>query len=597
MAAEQQMLEQGPVDGSDRKVLTCRQRWSRFIRDWPLHDLVRPYVVQAGFYGLYRVGFIQLDWALITALVERWRQETHTFHLAVGESTVTLQDVAVLLGLRIHGDPVTGTCDVHWDDLCEELLGLRPNVESLEGSSLKVTWLRENFLQPPEGADDATVKRYARAYILALVGGALFADKSGSSVQVAFLPLLRDFMVTERLSWGSAALAHLYRELCRASQSGAMEIAGPLTLLQLWAWERLHVGRPGAQFPAQRHIVPEAGNEREAPHDFGDAPVVGAIEEQALPVDPRGCRWKGRFSHTDNPQGGLTLYRDQLDQQKNDQIIWQPYTPEILEKLPPICVADQQIWRTVAPLICFEIVEWHHPDRVLRQFGLRQGIPDTCDTEKELHKIDRRGRHRCNWRRYHAHYIRLWEQREQSIVTAVPNEHPMDYHDPYMEWYRSITHIRNMCSDVLHTIGEEHQLQLIENGEPRALARIRSPPLSAQRRRRASGREYQAMSLPPQPLVAPRLVINAADHEPLQSIQEGASTSNNLSSTSTNLRGQGRGRTRDGGLAMISLAPSSSSMSQPPRFVPQSAGTATTNNRQSQGQGRDRARGGRSRNP
>lgn len=213
--------------------MTCRQRWSRFIRDWPLHDLVRPYVVQAGFYGLYRVGFIQLDWALITALVERWRQETHTFHLAVGESTVTLQDVAVLLGLRIHGDSVTGTCDVHWDDLCEELLGLRPNVESLEGSSLKVTWLRENFLQPPEGADDATVKRYARAYILALVGGALFADKSGSSVQVAFLPLLRDFMVTERLSWGSAALAHLYRELCRASQSGAMEIAGPLTLLQV----------------------------------------------------------------------------------------------------------------------------------------------------------------------------------------------------------------------------------------------------------------------------------------------------------------------------------------------------------------------------
>lgn len=163
---------------------------------------------------------------------------------------------------------------------------------------------------------------------------------------------------------------------------------------------------------------------------------------------------------------------------------------------------------------------------------------------------------------------------------------------------QSLIDIRNMCSDVLHTIGEEHQLQLIENGEPRALARIRSPPLSAQRRRRASDREYQAMSLPPQPLVAPRLVINAADHEPLQSIQEGASTSNNLSSTSTNLRGQGRGRTRDGGLAMISLAPSSSSsMSQPPRFVPQSAGTATTNNRQSQGQGRDRARGGRSRNP
>src|SRR3954463_6537940 len=36
--------------------------------------------------------------AAITALVDRWRTETHTFHLRVGEMTVTLQDVAMILG-------------------------------------------------------------------------------------------------------------------------------------------------------------------------------------------------------------------------------------------------------------------------------------------------------------------------------------------------------------------------------------------------------------------------------------------------------------------------------------------------------------------
>lgn len=65
------------------------------------------------------------------------------------------------------------------------------------------------------------------------MGGVLFTDKSGADVQLIFLPLLRDFKYTEQLSWGSVVLAHLYRELCRASKVGAKEIAGPLILLQV----------------------------------------------------------------------------------------------------------------------------------------------------------------------------------------------------------------------------------------------------------------------------------------------------------------------------------------------------------------------------
>ena len=52
-----------------------------------------------------------INGSLIAGLVERWRPETQTFHLPFGEMTVTLQDVSVLWGLPIQGEPVGGISD------------------------------------------------------------------------------------------------------------------------------------------------------------------------------------------------------------------------------------------------------------------------------------------------------------------------------------------------------------------------------------------------------------------------------------------------------------------------------------------------------
>ena len=64
---------------------------------------------------------MKLDQFLLTTLVDRWRSETHTFHLPCGELTPTLQDVAYLLGLPIVGD-VVGPLVVpaSWKDDLEE---------------------------------------------------------------------------------------------------------------------------------------------------------------------------------------------------------------------------------------------------------------------------------------------------------------------------------------------------------------------------------------------------------------------------------------------------------------------------------------------
>ena len=60
------------------------------MREWEMDPCIRRYVMQSGFYGVYSVKQISLDWPLIMSLVERWWPETHTFHLPIGDMTVTL---------------------------------------------------------------------------------------------------------------------------------------------------------------------------------------------------------------------------------------------------------------------------------------------------------------------------------------------------------------------------------------------------------------------------------------------------------------------------------------------------------------------------
>jgi len=50
----------------------------------------------------------------------------------------------------------------------------------------------------------------------------------------------------------------------------------------------------------------------------------------------------------------------------------------------------------------------HAPDRVLRQFGLTQHIPDVVD---QLAPIDRVSKRRYDWRQELSAFIMLWDDR------------------------------------------------------------------------------------------------------------------------------------------------------------------------------------------
>ncbi|XP_019427268.1 PREDICTED: serine/threonine-protein phosphatase 7 long form homolog [Lupinus angustifolius] len=71
------------------------------------------------FANLLNIGGAEINNHLLTAMVERWRPETHTFHFPNGECTITLEDVAYQLGIPIDGKAVTGDTSLDWGDLCQ----------------------------------------------------------------------------------------------------------------------------------------------------------------------------------------------------------------------------------------------------------------------------------------------------------------------------------------------------------------------------------------------------------------------------------------------------------------------------------------------
>ena len=91
-------------------------------------------------------------------------------------------------------------------ELCEELLGVTPPANALKGSAISIRWLCDQLSTPVPDANEVTLERSARGFILALMGSFLFTDKKGVHVHLCFLPPLRDLTHTATYSWGGAVL-------------------------------------------------------------------------------------------------------------------------------------------------------------------------------------------------------------------------------------------------------------------------------------------------------------------------------------------------------------------------------------------------------
>nr|GME05923.1 serine/threonine-protein phosphatase 7 long form homolog [Ipomoea batatas] len=109
--------------------LSCVHYARGAFRNMRMNDRVEELLRQSGFITITCLRHMKLDHHLITALVERWRPEVHAFHMPFGEVTISLQDVEVLLELKIDGRPLIGKIEKNKGDRLVQIqtfLGFTP---------------------------------------------------------------------------------------------------------------------------------------------------------------------------------------------------------------------------------------------------------------------------------------------------------------------------------------------------------------------------------------------------------------------------------------------------------------------------------------
>ncbi|KAH1262203.1 Protein MAIN-LIKE 1 [Glycine max] len=259
------------------------------------------------------------DRGLLSAFVERWHRETSSFHLPVGELTITLDNVSSLLHLLVIRD-LHAFEPLHVDDAVQMLVDLL--MVSAESARAETAQCRGPYVHL-KWAGHWTAA--ARAYLRHLLGCTLFANKSATNVHVVYLEALRDLSMTQRYAWGLDALVHMYDQLNNASMSHIRQLGGYITLLQCWIYEH---------FPS-----------------VTDSTADQEYDENS----PRACRWiatKKTMKSIRTP-----AYRECLDRLQIPDVCWIPYGEH------------RSVWDFLGPVAIY-----YQSERVVRQFGYTQTI-------------------------------------------------------------------------------------------------------------------------------------------------------------------------------------------------------------------------------
>ncbi|MFQ6633846.1 hypothetical protein Gotur_012392 [Gossypium turneri] len=163
-----------------------------------------------------------------------------------------------------------------------------------------------------------------------MIGGYLMPDLSRNLAHLRWLLKLVDFKVAGEFSWGSAMLATLYREMCKATPPNKAKIGGYLSLLQSWVQFRFLFLRPPINHPYTFPLITSYVG------------IPTALED-------------------------IRLLLDQLPEAQFQWILCEDLV--IRAVIPEEFFQNLNSWHVKVQLVNYATVEIHQTNRVLQQFG------------------------------------------------------------------------------------------------------------------------------------------------------------------------------------------------------------------------------------
>jgi len=303
--------------------------------------------------------YIHKNHNLLFGVVEKWCCETNTFLFPFGEATITLEDVMVLGGYPVLGDPVfTPVKDQEMREVEKKLILARQEPwKRKKGKPRPSTWMDICFNNGSEVEHETFLVTWLSTFVF-----------PSNLVKSYLFPIAIHLARGNPIALAPAVLGSLYKDLTLFKKTIVdlskhpvggdrypleLTLQSPFYLVQIWVWERFKNLQPQPQT-----MLINYGN----PFLFRWHKVKALkLDNVKLALDSAvdDFLWRPYVRYADNC--GMFYPNDE---------ICVPFNEDLDKKVLSFVTCLR-----VSELVGFDSIEQYLPHRVAMQFGMDQDVP------------------------------------------------------------------------------------------------------------------------------------------------------------------------------------------------------------------------------
>ncbi|CAI8596556.1 unnamed protein product [Vicia faba] len=336
-----------------------RTKWVRWLDQ--LKPMYESLWKNAGIFGpiMSTKSHIMKNQDLVYGVVEKWCSETNTFVFPFGEATITLEDVVVLGGYSLFGDPVFTPLEDQDMKEVEKKLMLARQERSKKGMTSTSVWM-DAFI-------DKSSEIEHEAFLVTWLSIFVFPHKY-NVVKSCLFPIAVLLARGNPIALAPSVLASLYKDLTlfketivgfkkcwvggdRFPMVWEVSLQSPFYLVQVWVWERF------------QNLQPQPKLINKGDHVLLRWNMVKALQIEnvrlALESAIDDFMWRPYFRYADNC--GMFYPNDEISV---------PFKKHLDKQMLSFVLCLR-----VSELVGIECIEQYLPHRVAMQFGMDQDVP------------------------------------------------------------------------------------------------------------------------------------------------------------------------------------------------------------------------------